>query len=50
MAGRYDHLSQEALIGLLEQRDALQRYGLIWEREGIEPPPAERRIDLMACR
>ena len=34
--GRYDHLSREALIALLERRDAGRRYGLVWEREGIE--------------
>lgn len=34
--GRYDHLSREALIALLERRDASRRYGLVWEREGIE--------------
>ncbi len=40
MTGRYDHYSREALIGQLERRDVLQRYGLIWEREGIEPDRA----------
>ena len=36
MTSRYDHLSRDDLIRLLERRDAMQRYGLIWEREGIE--------------
>ena len=40
MTGRYDHHSREDLICLLERRDTLQRYGLIWEREGIEPDRA----------
>jgi adenine-specific DNA-methyltransferase len=40
MTGRYDHLSHDDLIRLLERRDTLQRYGLIWEREGIEPDRA----------
>ena len=40
MTGRYDHHSREDLIRLLERRDTLQRYGLIWEREGIEPDRA----------
>jgi len=33
---RYDHLSREALIGLLERRDTQRSYGLVWEREGID--------------
>ena len=36
MTGRYDHHSREDLIRLLERRDAQQRYGLVWEREGID--------------
>lgn len=38
--GRYDHLSREDLIALIERRDAQRRYGLVWEREGIEPDRA----------
>lgn len=34
--GRYDHLSKEALVALLERRDAQRSYGLVWEREGID--------------
>jgi adenine-specific DNA-methyltransferase len=33
---RYAQYSQEALIGMLERRDSERRYGLVWEREGIE--------------
>ncbi|EGO93943.1 site-specific DNA-methyltransferase, partial [Acidiphilium sp. PM] len=33
---RYANFSKDELIRLLERRDARQRYGLIWEREGIE--------------
>src|SRR5580704_10251847 len=40
MESRYEHLPREDLIRLLERRDALQRYGLVWEREGIEPDRA----------
>ena len=36
MSSRYEHLPREDLIRLLERRDARQRYGLLWEREGIE--------------
>ena len=36
MTGRYDHLSKDDLVRLLERRDTMQRYGLVWEREGIE--------------
>ena len=37
---RYEHLSKEALIALLERRDAHRPYGLVWEREGITPDRA----------
>ena len=37
---RYDDLSREALIALLERRDARRAYGLVWEREGITPDAA----------
>ncbi|CAM4454470.1 site-specific DNA-methyltransferase [Deinococcus marmoris] len=30
----YDHLDREVLIALLEQRDAEQQFGLVWERPG----------------
>lgn len=40
MSNRYDGLSRDDLARLLERRDTLQRYGLIWEREGIEPDRA----------
>ena len=40
MPGRYDHLSRDDLIRLLERRDTRQLYGLVWEREGIEPDRA----------
>ncbi len=43
MTNRYDHLSKEDLIRLLERRDAMQRYGLIWEREGIEQDRARNQ-------
>ena len=43
MTKRYDHLSKEDLIRLLERRDAMQRYGLIWEREGIEQDRARNQ-------
>ena len=37
---RYDNLPPEALIALLERRDARRSYGLVWEREGITPDTA----------
>jgi adenine-specific DNA-methyltransferase len=43
MTSRYDHLSNEQLIRLLERRDVMQRYGLIWEREGIEQDRARNQ-------
>ena len=37
---RYDDLTREALVALLERRDARRAYGLVWEREGITPDTA----------
>jgi len=37
---RYSQLSHEALVSLIERRDSERRYGLVWEREGIEPDRA----------
>ncbi len=34
-SNRYDHLTREELIALLERRDSRRVYGLVWEREGI---------------
>lgn len=39
-SGRYNHLSREQLIELLERRDVRRNFGLVWEREGIEPDRA----------
>ncbi|MFC6618029.1 DNA methyltransferase [Deinococcus radiophilus] len=33
---RYDHLSREDLIALLQTRDASRKFGLVWERSEIE--------------
>ena len=33
-ASRYDHLSREQLVRLLERRDAERQLGLVWERPG----------------
>ena len=37
---RYDGLTRDELIALLERRDARRAYGLVWEREGISPDAA----------
>lgn len=34
---KYDHLSREQLIALLERREREAAYGLVWERKEIEP-------------
>lgn len=39
---RYDQHSREELIRILERRDSERRYGLVWEREGIE---ADRAVN-----
>jgi len=36
MSGRYDHLSREDLLGLLERRDAARKLGLVWERDELD--------------
>ena len=48
MAGKYDGLSREQLILLLEKSDRTKKLGLIWERDQIE---ADRAIDanFVAC-
>lgn len=33
MPGKYDHLSKEQLIALLEEREKEKRLGLVWERD-----------------
>lgn len=45
MSSEYDHLSREALIALLQRRDADRStpYGLVWEREDIAPDKALNR-------
>ncbi|MBS0214116.1 MAG: site-specific DNA-methyltransferase [Proteobacteria bacterium] len=37
---KYAHLDRDALIGLLERRDAQRQLGLVWEREEIEADAA----------
>lgn len=36
MSGRYNHLSREDLIALMERRDASRKLGLVWERDELE--------------
>ena len=45
MSSEYEHLSREALIALLQRRDADRStpYGLVWERESIAPDKALNR-------
>lgn len=40
--GKYDGLSREELIGLLEKNDRTKKLGLVWERDAIE---ADKAID-----
>lgn len=37
---KYDHLTREQLIALLQRREREAAYGLVWEREEIEPDGA----------
>jgi adenine-specific DNA-methyltransferase len=48
MAGKYEGLSREQLIQLLEKHDRTKKLGLVWERDQIE---ADRAIDanFVAC-
>ena len=48
MAGKYDDLTKEQLISLLEKNDRTRKLGLVWERDQIE---ADKAIDanLVAC-
>lgn len=34
---KYNHLDKDALVRLLQRRDAERQLGLVWEREDIDP-------------
>ncbi|MBN9222876.1 MAG: site-specific DNA-methyltransferase [Mesorhizobium sp.] len=36
MAGKYDDLTREQLVRILQKRDRERRFGLVWERDDIE--------------
>src|SRR5690606_906343 len=36
-ATRYDHLTREQLVALLEKQQREKKLGLVWERDSIEP-------------
>lgn len=38
--GKYDHLERDALVRLLERRDAERQLGLVWERDELDPETA----------
>ncbi len=40
MSTKYDHLERDALIRLLQRRDAERQLGLVWERDEIEADAA----------
>lgn len=40
MSTKYDHLERDALIRLLQRRDAERQLGLVWERDEIETDAA----------
>ncbi|MBS3958829.1 MAG: macro domain-containing protein [Xanthomonadaceae bacterium] len=42
-AGKYDALDREALVRLLERRDAERQLGLVWERDELEADHADHR-------
>jgi adenine-specific DNA-methyltransferase len=48
MAGKYDALSKEQLIEILEKRDRTKKLGLVWERDELE---ADAAVDenFIAC-
>lgn len=48
MSGKYDDLSKEQLIHLLEKRDRTKKLGLVWERDEIEADAAIN-TDFIAC-
>ncbi len=48
MAGKYDGLTREQLIQLLEKNDRQKRLGLVWERNAIEADQAIS-ADFVAC-
>lgn len=40
MDGKYDHLSKQELIQLLDKHDRTKKLGLVWERNEIEADAA----------
>ena len=36
LSKKYDHLSKEELVALLQKRDATRKLGLVWERDEVE--------------
>jgi adenine-specific DNA-methyltransferase len=42
-AGKYDALDRDALVRLLERRDAERQLGLVWERDELDPDRADHR-------
>ncbi|HEX7369225.1 MAG TPA: site-specific DNA-methyltransferase, partial [Rhodanobacteraceae bacterium] len=41
--GKYDHLERDALVRLLERRDAERQLGLVWERDELDPDAADNQ-------
>jgi adenine-specific DNA-methyltransferase len=48
-AGKYDDLSQERLIALLEKRDREKKLGLVWERDEIVPDSRKAETAFVAA-
>lgn len=47
--GKYDGLTQQQLVALLEKRDRSRKLGLVWERNEIEPDGHAAEADFVAA-
>ena len=47
--GKYDGLTRQQLVALLEKRDRARKLGLVWERDEIEPDGHAAEADFVAA-
>jgi len=48
-SGKYDGLTRQQLVALLEKRDRVRKLGLVWERDEIEPDGHAAEADFVAA-
>ena len=48
-SGKYDGLTRQQLVALLEKRDRVRKLGLVWERDEIERDGHAAEADFVAA-